>query len=608
MTMKRFYILFLFIPVIYFTLMYFPIWWSVGIIAAIMILIAYHIYTVRVDALNNKNGELEKELDELHVRLERAVVKEEKTNKEVTLIRQQKQQLLTIISHEIRTPMNGIMGTALLLEDTPLSKDQKEYISTIRHCGEGLLTTVNNIVVNDLLDYSKLQQEGNQLEYKDFDLRNCVEEVLDMFSGKIARSGIDLVYEIGAKVPEQIIGDSKRLRQVLINLIENSVKFTRRGEIFLNIQYGEHKSDGLPPQLIFEVKDSGIGIGKDQLKQLFKGLPGKEYQKDSNAEEPGLGLVICKKLVELMGGQIEAKSVINEGSSFQFTLPMTPSLKAVREHAQQHNMNKLEGKQVLLIDDNSLSRSILLRQLKAWKMEVVPADSGKQALDILTSNQQVDLVICDLVMPGMDGVQFAQSFKSRFATIPVIGLNIEGNESHKQERDLFAGIIMKPIRMHLLRDTIIGIFNQSATGIIETDQVPGVFAEQYPLRILIAEDNPINQKIAIKILSKQGYEPALANHGKEVMEMVGHNHYDIILMDVQMPEMDGLEATRMIRTCLEVQPVIIAVTANAMQGDRDLCIQAGMDDYMSKPIEIKELLNQLEKWALVLRERKKLSA
>lgn len=241
-------------------------------------------------------------------------------------------------------------------------------------------------------------------------------------------------------------------------------------------------------------------------------------------------------------------------------------------------------------------------------MEVVPADSGKQALDILTSNQQVDLVICDLVMPGMDGVQFTQTFKSRFATTPVIGLNMEGNESHKQERELFAGIIMKPVRMHLLRETIIGIFNQSETVTTATEPVSGIFAEQFPLRILIAEDNPINQKIAIKLLSKQGYEPALANHGKEVMEMVGHTHYDIILMDVQMPEMDGLEATRMIRTCLEVQPVIIAVTANAMQGDRDLCIQAGMDDYMSKPIEIKELLNQLEKWSLVLRERKKLSA
>jgi CheY-like chemotaxis protein len=432
--------------------------------------------------------------------------------------------------------------------------------------------------------------------------------VLDMFSGKIARSGIDLVYEIGTKVPEQIIGDSKRLRQVLINLLENAVKFTRQGEVFLNIQYGEHKSDGLPPQLIFEVKDTGIGIQKDQLKQLFKGLPGKEFKKDQNAEAPGLGLVICKKLVELMGGQIEAKSEINDGSCFQFTLPLTPSLKAVRDHAQQHNMNKLEGKQVLLIDDNSLSRSILLRQLKSWKMEVVPADSGKQALDILTSNKQVDLVITDLVMPGMDGVQFAQAFKARFASIPVIGLNVEGNENHKQERDQFAGIIMKPIKRNLLRDTIIGIFNETTTGKTETEQVSGVFAEQYPLRILIAEDNPINQKIAIKILTKQGYEPALANHGKEVMEMVGHEHYDIILMDVQMPEMDGLEATRMIRTCLEVQPVIIAVTANAMQGDRDLCMQAGMDDYMSKPIEISELLNQLEKWALVLKERRKLSA
>jgi len=606
--MKRFYILFLLVPVVYFTLLYFPLWWSVGIIAAIMTFIAFRIYTVRVDALNNKNHELEKEVEDLHERLEKSVLKEEKTNKEVTQIRQLKQQLLTIISHEIRTPMNGIMGTSLLLEDTSLTKEQKEYLGTIRHCGESLLTTINNILVNDLLDYSKLQQEGNQLEYKDFDLRDCVEEVLAMFSGRIAKSGIDLIYEIGNKVPSQIIGDSKRLRQVLINLVENAVKFTRHGEVFVNIQYNEHKSDGLPPQLIFEVKDTGVGIEKDQLKQLFKGLPGKEFQKDPNAEGPGLGLVICKKLVEMMGGQIEAKSIVNEGSNFQFTLPLTPSLKAVREHAQQHNMNKLEAKQVLLIDDNPISRLVLSRQLKSWKMEVVIADSGKQALDIINSNNRFDLVIVDISMPGMDGVQFTQAFKAKFSTVPVLGMNMEGNESHQQERDLFAGFILKPVRIPLLRDTIIGIFNSSETGKSETHQVPGVFAEQYPLRILIAEDNPINQKIAIKLLSRQGYEPALANNGKEVMEMVGHEHYDIILMDVQMPEMDGLEATRMIRTCLEIQPVIVAVTANAMQGDRDLCMQAGMDDYMSKPIELKELLNQLEKWALVIRERKKLSA
>jgi len=262
----------------------------------------------------------------------------------------------------------------------------------------------------------------------------------------------------------------------------------------------------------------------------------------------------------------------------------------------------------LLIDDNPIICHVLSRQLKTWNMEVVTADSGKQALDVINTNKGFDLVIVDIVMPGMDGVQFTQAFKAKFPSIPVLGLNMEGNESHQNERELFAGIILKPLRMPLLRDSIIGIFNQTETGKLENLEIPGVFAEQYPLRILIAEDNPINQKIAIKLLTKQGYEPALANNGKEVMEMVGHKHYDVILMDVQMPEMDGLEATRMIRTCLEVQPVIIAVTANAMQGDRDLCMQAGMDDYMSKPIEIKELLNQLEKWALVLRERKKLSA
>ncbi|MEO5562632.1 MAG: response regulator [Chitinophagaceae bacterium] len=605
--MKKFYILFLALPAVYFTLMYFPIWWSVGIISVIMIFIAYRIYAVRAEALHKRTDVLEKEVEELHIRLERSVLKEQKTNKEAGQVKQLKQQLLSIISHEIRTPMNGIMGTALLLSDTPLTKEQQDYIATIRGCGESLLTTINNILVNDLLDFSKLQQEGNQLEYKDFDLRDCVEEVLDMFSGKTGKSRIDLVYELGPSVPEQIIGDSKRLRQVLINLIENAVKFTNKGEVYVGVQYTAH-SQGLPPELNFEVRDTGVGIQKEQVKQLFKGLPGKEFQKGADTPSVGLGLVICKKLVELMGGQIEVQSEQHKGSKFTFNIPFTPSLKATRDHARQNDMGKMEGKHILIVDDNATSRTALVNQMKPWKITAVPACSGIEALEILAANK-FDLVIADIDMAGMDGIELAKSIRNLYPALHIIGLNIAGDERHNEQRELFANVVSKPTRTNILRDSILNIFTPSITGKQDSsDPLSGVFADQHPLRILIAEDNPINQKIATKILTKLGYEPALANHGREVMEMVGHDHYDIILMDVQMPEMDGLEASRMIRTCLEVQPVIIAVTANAMQGDRDICMQAGMDDYMSKPIDLKELLNQLEKWSIAIREKRKLSA
>jgi CheY-like chemotaxis protein len=287
---------------------------------------------------------------------------------------------------------------------------------------------------------------------------------------------------------------------------------------------------------------------------------------------------------------------------------MTPSLKSTRDHAQQNNMINLEGKKILIVDDNSTNCSVLVKQMKSWKMLPVPAASGKEALEILSKNT-FDIVLADITMPEMDGIQLAKSVKEKYPAIPVIGMSHPGDERHKQENGIFTSVLTKPARQHLLRDHLLAALSQAGPDKqTSANQLSEDFSKRNPLRILIAEDNLVNQKIAVKILSRLGYQPALANHGKEVMEMVSHEHYDIILMDVQMPEMNGLEATRMIRTCLEIQPVIIAMTANVMQGDRDDCIQAGMDDYMSKPIELQELLNQLEKWALVLKERRKISA
>jgi signal transduction histidine kinase/CheY-like chemotaxis protein len=617
--MKKFYILLFTIPVLAIMLLSLSVWWFVGGVSVVMVFIAYQFYATRFSAVKDRTSVLEKEGEDLHERLEKSVLKEQKTSKEAAQVKEQKQQLLSVISHEVRTPMNGVMGMALLLADTSLTKEQEECVNTIRSCGESLLTTVNNILANDVLDFSKLQQGGNQLEYKDFDLRDSVEEVLELFAIKAGKAGIDLVYDMDEAVPAQVIGDNKRLRQVLINLVENAVKFTRQGEVFVGINYTSHNDAGYPPQLNFEVRDTGIGIEKHQIKQLFKGIPGsviairrggeaKEFQKVQDKDSSGLGLVICRKLVELMGGQIEVKSQQGQGSSFTFSIPITPSMKAIRNHAQQDNMVNLEGKNILIADDNASIRTVLMKQMKSWKMIPVLAESGKQALEILSGNNAFDLVLTDINMPGIDGIELAKTIRNKYSAIPVIAMNHTGDEKYKQESELFSSVLTKPVRQYLLRDHILSVLSKKGSGEQNNkNPLTETFSQQYPLRILIAEDNVINQKIATKILAKLGYQPSIANNGKEAIEMVSQEHYDIILMDVQMPEMDGLEATRMIRTCLEIQPIIVAMTANVMQGDRDACMQSGMDDYMSKPIDLKELLNQLEKWSLVLRDRRKIA-
>jgi signal transduction histidine kinase/DNA-binding response OmpR family regulator len=604
--MKKFYIIFLALPILFFTLLYLSIWWFIGCVAVTMAYIAYRFYALRLQALNSRNVILEQQVDDLQERLELSVVKEQKTGKEAEQAKKSKQQLLSVLSHEIRTPMNGVMGMTMLLADSALTKEQREYTDTISSCGETLLTSVNNILVNDILDFSKLHHDGMKLEYKDFDLRDCVEEVLQMFAGKAGKAGLDLVYEIDQDVPTQLIGDNKRLRQILMNLVENAVKFTRKGEIFIGIHYCSSAVAGNPPELNFEVRDTGIGITKEQLKQLFKGIPGKEILNNGEPESSGLGLVICKKLVEMMGGQIEVKNLPQQGSTFSFRIPITPGMKPLREHAQQNNMIHLQGKHVLVVDDNPTSLTALVNQMIAWKMLSSSADSGKQALEMLSKNSGFDLVLTAVDMTDIDGVQLAKSIRNQYPAIPVIAMNYAGDETYKQEPELFASVLTKPIRQAMLRDQLLQILSVAKIERVEnsTSSLSDNFSSQFPLRILIAEDNLTNQKIATRILSKLGYQPAIANNGKEVMEMISLEHYDIILMDVLMPEMSGLEATRMIRTCLEIQPIIIAMTANVMQGDRDDCIQAGMDDYMSKPIELKKLLSQLEKWSLVIRERR----
>ena len=581
-------------------------WFFAGILI-VMIFIAYRYFYASISGIKLRNQELVQQADDLNKQLDLLTEKERKARREADIACNAKGKLLSLMSHEIRTPMNGVIGMATLLAATDLNSEQREYADTILDCSKTLLTNVNEILISDMLDFSKVDSESLELSHKNFDLRNCIEEVLGMFAGKAAEAGIDLVYQIDNNVPIQITGDYKRLQQVLINLVENAVRFTNKGEVFIGVNLVTNISaDQL--QLGFTIRDTGSGVSDDKLPQLFKGVLPADYSTKSKQISKGFGLVICKRLVEQMGGQITLENRPGQGCSFIFSILTTASQQAAPDFAG-NKMIGFEGKQILIVDDNITSNAILNNQLEQWKLLPVLATSGKQALEIL-SQISVDLVITDLIMPEMDGIQLSQSIKSQYPKIPIILLNPVNDERHKQYAEIFSAVISKPVKQHNLFDTILTELRHKDKSVSEngaSHQIPDNFSEKYPLHILVAEDNPVNQKWIKKILSKIGYQCEIAENGKAVLEIVSHEHFDLILMDVQMPEMDGMEASRMIRVCLETQPVIIAMTANVMQGDREECIQSGMNDYISKPVELNVLLNMLEKWALLIKEKKQFS-
>ena len=507
-----------------------------------------------------------------------------------------KSEFLANMSHEIRTPMNGVIGTIGLLSDTQLTAEQQEYVETVRLSGDALLN-----VLNDILEFSKIESNEIELEEHPFRIETCIEETFELFAIQADEKNIDLVYWIDENVPQMVIVDATRLRQVLVNLVSNAVKFTDQGEVHIIVSKASEKNGKI--ELLFSIRDTGIGIPSDKIHKLFRPFSQVDSSSTRKYGGSGLGLAICARAIALLEGQIWVESKSAEGSTFRFTINVSEHINDTQEQNLYPPLSS-KTKKVLVVDDNKTCRQTIEDLLLEWGFIVHSASTIEEAHSLIRNSGPFDIVIAEQTLTDYSGTRLKEEIskvngKPDNAFI-ILALRTKRSQIVRSKNEVLQ-VALKPIRHHALYEALAAIIKQ-LKGVPASSSTESASQEKRPalppMNILIAEDNIINQKLIVRILKILGEEVDIANNGLEALNAALKKKYDIVLMDIQMPEMDGYEATRRIRADVPKinQPIIIAMTANAMVGDREKCIEAGMNDYMSKPILIDEVKRIIKKW------------